>query len=164
MWPITNESPMSRSALARGNKQANVVLHPHKELWLTLPASLPPTFISSRLSWNSRKWVLHMSMHHIITRTALKCQHELLCHFRAQPVTLSEIPGHSAYGPLNGGIHSNGTGRQGTPRTMRSPNGRLPIQAPRRLGARFRQECAGGRGCRTMRYILSTRPPTETSS
>lgn len=85
MWPITNESPMSRSALARGNKQPKVVLHPHKKLWLTLPASLPPTFISSRLSWNSRKWVLHMSMHHIITRTALKCQHELLCHFRAQP-------------------------------------------------------------------------------
>ncbi len=98
-------------------------------------------------------------MHHIITWTALECQHELLCHFRAQPVTLSEIPGHSAYGPLNGGIHSNGMERQGTPRTMRSPNGRLPIQAHRRLGARVGQECAGGRGGRTMRYILSPRPP-----
>lgn len=31
---------MSRSALARGDKQPNAVLHPHKELWLTLPPSL----------------------------------------------------------------------------------------------------------------------------
>lgn len=43
-WPITNKSPMSRSALARGDKQPKAVLHPHKELWLTLPASLPPSY------------------------------------------------------------------------------------------------------------------------
>ncbi len=62
--------------------------------------------------------------------------------------------------PLNGGIHSNGTGRQGTPRTMRSPNGRLPIQAPRRLGARVGQECAGGRG--VVRWgIFSVRGPPQ---
>lgn len=30
---------MSRSALARGDKQTNAVLYPHKELWLTLPPS-----------------------------------------------------------------------------------------------------------------------------
>lgn len=39
-WPVTDESPVSRSALARGDKQPNAVLHPHKELWLTLPLSL----------------------------------------------------------------------------------------------------------------------------
>ncbi|RXN23502.1 hypothetical protein ROHU_022908 [Labeo rohita] len=30
---------MSRSALARGDKQPKAILHPHKELWLTLPPS-----------------------------------------------------------------------------------------------------------------------------
>ncbi len=164
MWPITNESPMSRSALARGNKQANVVLHPHKELWLTLPASLPPTFISSRLSWNSRKWVLHMSMHHIITRTALECQHELLCHFRAQPVTLSEIPGHNAYGPLSmEAFTAMARGVKGHPEQCAAPMAACLFRPPG-VWVPVRQECAGGRGCRMMRYILSTRPPTETSS
>lgn len=104
-----------------------------------------------------------MSMQHLITWRDPACQHKVLCRFRDQLVTLSEIPGHSAYGPLNGGIHSYGMGRQGTPQTMHSPNGRLPIQTRRHLGARVGQECTGGRGCYMMRYSLSPRPPTETS-
>lgn len=125
---------------------------------------LPPSYFCIFQALVERQKVsLHMSMHHLIMRVAPVCQHELLCHFRAQPVTLCEIPGHSAYGPLNGGIHSYGTGRQGTPQTMCGPNGRLPIQAYRRLGGRVGRECAEGRGCRMMRYILSPQPPSETS-
>jgi len=30
-WPFTDESPVSRSPLARGDKQTNAVLYPHKE-------------------------------------------------------------------------------------------------------------------------------------
>lgn len=101
-------------------------------------------------------------MHHLITRAAPSRQHELLCHFEAQPVTLSEIPGHGAHGPLNGGIHSYGTRRQGTPRTMWSPNGRLPIQACRHLRARIGlKSCAEGGGAVRWRICSLHSPPKK---
>lgn len=147
--------------------QPHAVLHPHNALWLTLPLRLP--LLSSRLSQK----VIFAHVDALPDHTGSSnvsfgaiSQPGLWLYARRQ------IPKDSrehcrAYGPLNGGPDSRGTGAKGHPKQCASLMVAClfrPTFSHRRLGARVGHECAeGGVGSRRMQRILSPPTPMETS-